>query len=446
MLTGHDEDRIGSARDDLVFDEVSPNKDNHFAKSVVCSEGEDTRHGSQPGEEHSQSIRSHSQDVCLSGPMTTQRGVEDVVIQHHQCNHGPHLPDGAQLMAIHNQQMSKASCHIRHSNVEGQTSPSNDVVPTPSHSFPAAKSATSGVTSDSHSDPSQLQFYSPSVHDIIEHACDYILEAITECHSKGLLIPDGWWVNYMTGITKLLWEDLRNWHSSLKKKAHFFVHEHYEWDSQNCCDVNDGIARKLLEHGDFLKDGVDEECHTNNLVHPALSALIIEFFYTGTNAMANIFPEVFQNEIKVALDEVVAEGKEVTKCNVYADVYADVLGLMAKCDTAPVHHAKTKFWDNLDSASQLGTLLGVAGGPGQSSKNEHANHTGDDNDDHEKDGDDSEVSEENVKLGTPQQPTSLSDVENIHKDDRAFEGFCGKLETFLNTCLPTYGYPLGKWI
>ncbi|KAI6043370.1 hypothetical protein EDC04DRAFT_2600237 [Pisolithus marmoratus] len=79
-------------------------------------------------------------------------------------------------------------------------------------------------------------------------------------------------------------------------------------------------------------------------------------------------------------------------------------------------------------------------------ENEHANYTADDNDDHEKDGDDSEVSEENVKLGTPQQPTSLSDVETIHKDDRAFEGFCGKLETFLNTCLPTCGYPLDKWI
>jgi len=35
----------------------------------------------------------------------------------------------------------------------------------------------------------------------------------------------------------------------------------------------------------------------NNLAHPALFALIIDFFYTGTNAMANIFPEVFENEV-----------------------------------------------------------------------------------------------------------------------------------------------------
>ncbi|KAI5985843.1 hypothetical protein EDD15DRAFT_2200383 [Pisolithus albus] len=406
------------AKDDLAINEASPSEDDRFAESVVCGKvGEDTMHASRLSEEHPQSVRSQSQDICISGPATTQRGAEDVVAQHHQHNRSPHLPDGVQLMAVRDQQMSKASRHISRSAVEGQTPSSTDVIPAPSHSFPAAKSATSGMTSDSNSDPSQLQFYSPSVRDIIEHAkqishcdiaavnsfplcadfnhkaCDYVVEAIAECRSKGLLIPDGWWPDYTTGITKLLWEDLGNWRSSLKKKARFFVHDRYEWDPQNHCDVNAGIARKLLERGDFLKDGVDENGHTNNLVHPALSALIIEFFYTGTNAMVNIFPEVFQNEvphpavalaamaIKVALDEIVAEGKEVTfKRDIYADVYADVLGLMAKCDMAPVHHAKTKAcrvqwakvgrqtgmcWDTLDRfgtvLGQFGTVLGQFG-------------------------------------------------------------------------------------
>ena len=49
-------------------------------------------------------------------------------------------------------------------------------------------------------------------------------------------------------------------------------------------------------------------------------------------------------QIKVALDEVVTEGKEVTfKHDVYVDVYVDLLGLMAKCNTSPVHCAKTKI-------------------------------------------------------------------------------------------------------
>ncbi|KIK19635.1 hypothetical protein PISMIDRAFT_107234, partial [Pisolithus microcarpus 441] len=105
----------------------------------------------------------------------------------------------------------------------------------------------------------------------------------------------------------------------------------------------------------FLKDGFDEEGCTNNLAHLALSALIIEFFYTGTNTIANLFPEVFQSEvpcaavaltttaIKVALDEVIVEGKDVTfKHDVYVDVYADILGLMSKCHTSSIHCAKTK--------------------------------------------------------------------------------------------------------
>ncbi|KAI6095317.1 hypothetical protein EDD17DRAFT_1769778 [Pisolithus thermaeus] len=367
MLARDDEGGVGLAEEDLVIDEASPSEDDHFAKSVVHSKGEDTRHASQLSKEHPQSVGSQSQDICLSGPVTTQRGAEDVVTQHHQHNCGLHLPNSVQLMAVHNQQMSKASCHISHSTVEGQTPSSTDVILAPSHSLPAAKSATSGMTSDSNSDPSQLQFYSPSVHDIIEHAkqishcniaavnsfpphvdfnhkaCDYVIEAITEHCSKVITYEDKT-LTYMAKLHDGYYKaDLGNWHSSLKKKAHFFVHDFYEWDPQNHHDVNASITRKLLECGDFLKNGVDKEGHTNNLAHPALAALIINFFYMGTNAMANVFPEVFQNEIKVTLEEIVAEGKEVTfKHDIYVDVYADVLGLMAKCDMAPVHHAKTK--------------------------------------------------------------------------------------------------------
>jgi len=38
------------------------------------------------------------------------------------------------------------------------------------------------------------------------------------------------------------------------------------------------------------------------------------------------------------------EGKEVMfRCDVYVDIYVDLLiGLMSKCDTVPIHCAKTK--------------------------------------------------------------------------------------------------------
>lgn len=38
-----------------------------------------------------------------------------------------------------------------------------------------------------------------------------------------------------------------------------------------------------------------------------------------------------------------AENKEVSfKRDVYVEVYLDILGLMSKCDTSPIHRAKTK--------------------------------------------------------------------------------------------------------
>ncbi|KAI6040681.1 hypothetical protein EDC04DRAFT_3140176 [Pisolithus marmoratus] len=179
------------------------------------------------------------------------------------------------------------------------------------------------------------------------------------------MLCKGWWPQYLPDITKLLWEDHGNWCSALKKKACTFIHECYEWDPQNCRPVNAELAKSLLDRSNFLRHGVDAEGHTNNLVHPALSSLIIDFFYMGSNAITSIFPEVFEKEIKVALDEMVMEGKEVTfKHDVYADVYADLLGLMAKCDTVPIHHAKMKAlcveWVKvgMNGSTNLGMFMG----------------------------------------------------------------------------------------
>ena len=37
--------------------------------------------------------------------------------------------------------------------------------------------------------------------------------------------------------------------------------------------------------------------HTNNLAHPALSGLIIDFFYTGATSVGQLFPKVFKAEV-----------------------------------------------------------------------------------------------------------------------------------------------------
>jgi len=112
--------------------------------------------------------------------------VEDVVAQHRQHNRGPHLPANARLLAVRDQQTSEVSLHVGCSSINdpddledpistafqpaptSQTFPaSTDVASVP---LPIAPPVISGIVSDANSDPSQLQFYTPAVRDVIECA------------------------------------------------------------------------------------------------------------------------------------------------------------------------------------------------------------------------------------------------------------------------------------
>ncbi|KAI5996707.1 hypothetical protein EDD15DRAFT_2364815 [Pisolithus albus] len=104
-------------------------------------------------------------------------------------------------------------------------------------------------------------------------------EAIAEHRMQHLHISEGWWPHHTSGITRLLWEDLGNWCPGLWKKACLFVAQCYQWDPENHWEQNIEIARHLLGNGGlFLKNGVDDEGHANNLAHLALAGLIIDFF------------------------------------------------------------------------------------------------------------------------------------------------------------------------
>ncbi|KAG2057487.1 hypothetical protein BDR06DRAFT_980881 [Suillus hirtellus] len=55
--------------------------------------------------------------------------------------------------------------------------------------------------------------------------------------------------------------------------------------------------------------------------------------------------------------------------------------------------------------------------------------------------------EGHVKLGLPQQPVSIQDIENSHgQRDHAFQGFHRKFSDFINTSLPGYGHHLERWL
>ncbi|KAI6032440.1 hypothetical protein EDC04DRAFT_2898154 [Pisolithus marmoratus] len=229
--------------------------------------------------------------------------------------------------------------------------------------------------------PWQIQFYKPVVQDVLERmkqfsycnvasinsfplcahfnikAIEYMEEVISERQSQGLPISDGWWPHYVNDICKLLWESLGNWRLALRKKAHIYVTQYYKWNPENHHEVNSGIVKDLFgDCGAFLRDGIDENGYMNNLAHPALAGLIVDFFYTSSSSsLSKPFPEVFSAEVprvavaiaatvlKVILNEMVSLQNEVNfRVGTYTPVYLEILGLMKKCDTSVIHAKKTK--------------------------------------------------------------------------------------------------------
>ncbi|KAI6100027.1 hypothetical protein EDD16DRAFT_1717707 [Pisolithus croceorrhizus] len=169
-----------------------------------------------------------------------------------------------------------------------------------------------------------------------------------------------------------LWESLGNWYSALRKKAHIYVTQHYKWDPENCHEVHLSITKDLLgDCGAFLRDGIDENMdgYTNNLAHPALAGLIVDFIYTSSSlSLRKLFPEVFLAEVprvavaiaatalKVILNKTVSLQSEVNlRVSTYTLVYLEILGLMKKCDTSMIHTEKTKSlqinWATLGSCA-----------------------------------------------------------------------------------------------
>ncbi|KAG9310022.1 hypothetical protein JVU11DRAFT_10059 [Chiua virens] len=242
--------------------------------------------------------------------------------------------------AIHNWLLAPASATQLISNQCEATQPpeatsqSNQHVK-PSQLKPQIASTTEGAN------PSQLQFYEPAICDIIEQAkqfshCDtasinafphqvefnklaleYVKEATQERRTQSLFVPNGWWPQYTNDICKL--------------------------------------------------------GKTNNLAHPVLAGLVMDFFYGDDKSIGKQFPEVFSVEVprvtiaiaatvlKVVLDEITSQGEVNFRVAMYLPVYLKMLGLMGKCDTSPIHSWKTKDLQcNLAETGSGGVLQGSA--------------------------------------------------------------------------------------
>ncbi|KAF8546811.1 hypothetical protein OG21DRAFT_1527584 [Imleria badia] len=245
---------------------------------------------------------------------------EDILTIHRRHNCAPCLPNNSQLLAIRQQQASSTNqaTHENPTNSDGQDCPATSSANPPVPTNPLAGRSTE------QSEPWQLQYYDLPTCDIIKRTKQF-----SHC----------WWPHHASSITRLLWEDLGNWRSSLRKKARIFV----------------------TQSGLFLRDGLDAERHANNLAHPALSGLVIDFFYTGPTAVGKLFLEVFAQEVprvmvalaatalKVILDEIASSQGEVNfQVTTYLPVYRNPQfdELVQPCPVINLEHS-CLGWDSV---------------------------------------------------------------------------------------------------
>ncbi|KAF8440238.1 hypothetical protein L210DRAFT_957083 [Boletus edulis BED1] len=158
--------------------------------------------------------------------------------------------------------------------------------------------------STEHSEPWQLQYYNPLTHIIIERTKQF-----SHCDATSI--------------------------NSFSVRAEF---------NSKVTEYIEEVIAECWSHGLIRWNGSDAEGHVNNLAHPALSGLIIKFFYTGLAAVSKLFSEVFAKEVpRVTVALVATTHREVNfRVPTYMPVYTEILGLMSKCNNSDIHCAKTK--------------------------------------------------------------------------------------------------------
>ncbi|KAI5994391.1 hypothetical protein EDD15DRAFT_2366477 [Pisolithus albus] len=300
----------------------------------------------------------------------------DVVRAYHQRNGFPHVPAPERLRAIRDQQQPSSGIAV--------SMPAQDVacgvaqssqLPPESTGPPTTVLLTADGELTGH--PTKLRSYPNKFREVIERAkliaqCDSATknpfpsrstfldimsgeifnEALVECTNT----PPGYWPNYRSQLGILLWESLMTWRSTIKAKAREVLPRFYDVGAHCTEAENQSQSQALIKGAMFLRDGVDNEGSTNNMAHPALAALVSDFFYSSSSIGA-VFPEVFSREVprvavclaatalRAALDEYTQTGIRQDRpfeYGTYSKIFAGFLDMQHQIDQHPRHAAKTR--------------------------------------------------------------------------------------------------------
>ncbi|KAI6012126.1 hypothetical protein BKA83DRAFT_4501089 [Pisolithus microcarpus] len=223
----------------------------------------------------------------------------DVVCGYHQRNGFLHAPAPERLHVIHDQQQPSAMTTV---SMPTQNIPSSVAQGSQLSSEPAGSRTMPQTAADGElmGHPTKLCSYPNKFHKVIERAklimqcdsamknpfppCSMFLDTLSvEIFNKVLVkcmdTPAGYWPNYCSQLGILLWESLMTWWSTIKAKA-----------------LNQSQSLALIKGAAFLRDVVDNEGSMNNMAHPALVTLVMDFFYMPSS-VGSAFPEVFSREV-----------------------------------------------------------------------------------------------------------------------------------------------------
>ncbi|KAI6039395.1 hypothetical protein EDC04DRAFT_3090249 [Pisolithus marmoratus] len=195
-----------------------------------------------------------------------------------------------------------------------------------------------GAASDSF--PSRAWF-------IDEKSALYITKAMAEHEQTSMLIPCGYWPDYHKDLGILLWEALMMWQSTLKAKAHEYVVQHYPLGGNQLAEENLANAQELIWGVQFMRDGIEEDvCYyilgtTCNMASPALTGLIIDFFYATPSALSNLFPEVFAQEAPKPVVCLAVMALQAAIDDTYSKVFVQLMAMQTKIDGNCKHTAMT---------------------------------------------------------------------------------------------------------
>ncbi|KAF8546412.1 hypothetical protein OG21DRAFT_1527852, partial [Imleria badia] len=212
------EDEERDSGEQGIIDEVSLSEDNRFAEAVV--------HGQSEVKQTAQSSHTGSHANSAVGNLKPSQPPPTVV--------SSTIPDNS----THCQTSAAAHTSATHTGPSQPSQPPLTVVSAPSYPS-AVHDIIERAKQFSHCDLASVNSF-PLRPQFNDKAIKYMNEAITKRQDHGLIIPDG-------DIMKLLWEDIGNWCSSLKKKAHAYTHDWNEWDPENHHPCNAIIARQFLD-------------------------------------------------------------------------------------------------------------------------------------------------------------------------------------------------------